>query len=292
MPSLATVITTSRGVVRILAALIKPYARMLSGCFLLYRILVNFVLRRQRSNLAVPQRVLAVLQQHSQACLLFMASSLACWVDPVVSTDRFDTKPGVYAHGAASSRIVRSAGLKEAVDDAERTLWPKDGDFSTIVAAETWKLFHAADENLRYFRTLFPLCIPTRERPSTNLWTQNYMDTFAVDWFFRDPQQHRKLCELAAQEFPGGDISHEDELNVVEQLQHRERQVRFVRRVAHASVNSYLRTSTRTSDTPIALKTPQPGHNSEIVTPVRRLYALLSPQYPCACHLLIRVLLL
>ena len=180
--TLATAVTTVRGVANALAAVAKPHARLLSACFLLYKLLVAVLLRnRRRAGTATGLTSLVgdVLSTHTQAVLVFIGSFLACWVDPVVSTDRYTTKPGVYYHGQRAQRLARKAGLEQAVVDGERDLWPRGGDICTVVASESWKLFQAGTRNLQYFRTLFPLCVPKCERASTTMWRQNYMDTFA-----------------------------------------------------------------------------------------------------------------
>lgn len=179
--TLATAVTTLRGVINALAAVAKPHARLLSACFLLYKLLVAFALRssRRRRTTTITALVGDVLSAHTQAALIFVGSFLACWVDPVVSTDRYETKPGVYYYGQRARRLARKAGLEEAVADGERDLWPRGGDICTVVASESWKLFQAGTRNLKYLRTLFPLCVPKCERASTTLWQQNYLDTFA-----------------------------------------------------------------------------------------------------------------
>ena len=216
---------------------------------------------------------------------LFLVSDYFCRSDPVISTDLYETQPGVYLHGTRSERIAARAGLRGKVE-AGNDLWPKNGDSATITASTVWKVLLEKSQNLKFFRTLVPLAIPLREANRTKDWTRNYMDTVAVDWFFADPDQQRKIRKLVLELESG--ITEDDnvEKDVDTQLRERARRVNVVRTVAHAAVNSFVRrpktgrNSSARNDNVDELSSadrsrtqqdttgsPLPDHNCKIVTP-------------------------
>ena len=97
------------------------------------------------------------------------------------------------------------------------------------------------------------------------------MDTFAVDWFFCEPQQRGKLARVVA--------AHNDEVAqpafaepcaVEAQLIRRNKRVQLVRHIALAAMNRHLRNKAHLDldSRSFVAPSPMPGQGSEIISPV------------------------